>query len=125
MTRDDTQRFAEEWAVAWNGRDVEAVLAHFAEDVVFTSPRALEVTGSPTIRGKPALRDYWRRALEAVRSLHFVVERVVWDPVTAELAIVYTSEANGQRKRVSENLTFGPAGLVVRGEVLHGVVPAR
>ena len=30
--------FAARWAAAWNRRDVEAVLAHFHDDVVFTSP---------------------------------------------------------------------------------------
>ena len=36
----EAQGFAEEWAAAWNRRDVDAVLAHFHDDVVFTSPVA-------------------------------------------------------------------------------------
>src|ERR1051325_7085317 len=31
MTHDAMMRFAEDWAAAWNRRDVDAVLAHFAE----------------------------------------------------------------------------------------------
>jgi hypothetical protein len=37
------------------------------------------------------------------------------------MAIVYISEISGGRKRVSEQLTFGPDGLVVSAEVFHGV----
>ncbi|HSH61969.1 MAG TPA: nuclear transport factor 2 family protein [Acidimicrobiales bacterium] len=32
--------FADEWISAWNTRDVEAVLVHYADDVLFTSPTA-------------------------------------------------------------------------------------
>ena len=51
MTRDDACRFADDWIDAWNAFDVERVLGHFAEDAVFTSPKALETVGSATVRG--------------------------------------------------------------------------
>ncbi len=35
--------FADEWISAWNTRDVEAVLVHYADDVLFTSPTAARV----------------------------------------------------------------------------------
>ena len=40
MDSDGAQRFVIGWLAAWNDHDVEAVLAHFAEDVVFSSPFA-------------------------------------------------------------------------------------
>jgi hypothetical protein len=121
MTPDDCDAFAARWAAAWNDADIERVLAGFAEEVVFTSPTALAVTGAGTIRGKAALRAYWRTAMGRIGSLRFVVDRVLWDPRGRELAIIYTSEIDGVTKRVSENLTFDEAGLVVAGEVFHGV----
>ena len=36
--------FTEDWLTAWNCHDVDAVLAHFHDDVVFTSPVAARVT---------------------------------------------------------------------------------
>ena len=65
--------FADEWAAAWNRREIDAVLAHFHDDVVFTSPVAADlVTGSAgVVRGKAALREYWCTALAAVPDLHF------------------------------------------------------
>jgi hypothetical protein len=67
--------FAEQWSSAWNHRDVDAVLAHFHDDVVFTSPVAAELAPGTAgvVRGKAALRDYWTTALAALPELHFDV----------------------------------------------------
>ena len=120
MTRGEAEAFAADWAAAWNDLAIERVLAHFDENISFTSPTALAVVGVPTVHGKQALREYWNKAVARVASIRFVVDRVVWDSATRELAIIYVSEA-GVRRRVSENLTFGPDGLVVGAEVFHGV----
>jgi hypothetical protein len=65
VTQDDT--FARSWVSAWNQRDVEAVLSHYAEDVEFQSPLAVKLLSEPTgtVRGKQALREYFRKALAA------------------------------------------------------------
>jgi uncharacterized protein (TIGR02246 family) len=115
------QAFAEDWAAAWNRRDVEAVLEHFHGDVVFTSPTALAVVGSSAVRGKQALREYWNAALARVTSIRFRVERVLWDGESRELAIVYVEEIDGRARRVSENLRFDRQDRVVSAEVFHGV----
>ena len=118
--RASAQQFATRWAQQWNQLDVEAVLGHFHDDVEFISPTALAVTGSAVVRGKSALRAYWKSALARVTSLHFTVDRVLWDPQSRELAIIYTEEINGTAKRVSENLVFDEHGRVVTAEVFHG-----
>lgn len=114
------REFADRWADAWNRRAIEEVLAHFHPDVVFTSPTALAVTGSPVVRGKAALRAYWQAALSRIDSLRFTVERVLWDPAARELAIIYVADIQGARKKVSENLLFDARGLVSCAEVFHG-----
>ncbi len=121
MTSEQARAFADDWAAAWNELAVERVLSHFDENVTFTSPTALLVVGVATVVGKQALREYWNTAVARVGSLRFAVDRVLWDAGTRELAIIYESETGGRRKRVSENLTFGADGLVVRAEVFHGV----
>lgn len=121
LDRRHMEAFASRWAAAWNRRDVEAVLAHFRDDIIFTSPTALAVAGVATIHGKQALRDYWNAALAGIGALHFTVDHVLWDPLRRELAIVYDSRIDGRQRRVSENLTFDAGGLVVAAEVFHGV----
>jgi ketosteroid isomerase-like protein len=113
--------FAARWADAWNRRAIEEILDHFHDEVVFTSPTALAVVGTPVVRGKPALRAYWNQAMTQIESLRFTVHRALWDPSLNELAILYTAQINGRGKRVSENLTFDALGTVVSAEVFHGV----
>jgi ketosteroid isomerase-like protein len=69
----DPQDFARRWIAAWNARDLEAVLAMFAEDAVFTSPLALRLQpeGGGVVRGKQALREYWQTALQHAPDLRF------------------------------------------------------
>ncbi|HYJ39553.1 MAG TPA: nuclear transport factor 2 family protein [Steroidobacteraceae bacterium] len=121
MTREEANTIAAGWTAAWNARDVERVLAYFSEDVTFVSPTALAVVGTATVRGKAALRAYWNQAMERIGALRFTLDRVVWDATARELAIVYLSDIDGRARRVSENLTLGADGLVVRAEVFHGV----
>lgn len=121
MTRDEAVKLAHDWAAAWNERAVERVLDLFNDDVVFNSPTAHAVTGDGTVRGKAALRAYWNAALGSITTLRFTVERVIWDAATRELAIVYVSDINGRRKRVSESLIFGTDGRVACAEVFHGL----
>lgn len=124
-TRDDALRFANDWAAAWNARDVERVLAFFGENVTFVSPTALAVVGTATIRGKAALRAYWNQAMGQIDSLRFTLSRVVWDAAARELAIIYVSDVNGRTKSVSENLVFDDNGVVVSAEVFHGVAEVK
>ena len=121
MTREESETFAADWAEAWNARAIDRVLEHFHRDVVFTSPTALAVVGSATVRGRDALRAYWTAALERIGSLRFTIDRVLWDPEGRELALIYTSDIDGNVRRVSENLRFDGGGKVVAAEVFHGV----
>jgi len=65
--------------------------------------------------------EYWRLALSRIETLRFAVQRVIWDPATIELAILYDREVNGVRDRAAEILWFAPSELVIRGEVFYGV----
>ena len=120
-TRTDAEKFAEDWAQAWNRRDVESVLAHFRDDIIFASPTALVVTGSSVVHGKDALRAYWTKALARCGSIRFSVLRVLWDAASRELAIIYLADIDARTGTVSENLIFGDDGLVATAEVFHGV----
>jgi len=105
--------FVEGWVLAWNGRDLEAVLRHFADDVVFTSPVAAQLLdGSDgVIRGKAALREYWSEGLRRIPDLRFEVLGVYAGLRT--LVINYRNQKGGL---VCEVLTFD-GGLVTQG---HG-----
>ena len=67
MHAQQTEGFAKGWIQAWNQRDLEAVLSHYAEDVEFQSPLVVKLLGetSGIVRGKQNLREYFRKALAA------------------------------------------------------------
>jgi glutathione S-transferase len=119
---EDAMAFALRWAEAWNRRDVEAVLARFADDVVFVSPKAKDVTGSAEVRGKLALREYWTEAADRLSASHrFEVERVELDVDANTLVIRNVRREADRLVRACEVLTFDPrSGLVTAGEAYYG-----
>jgi len=109
------RQFADDWLAAWNGHDLEAILSHFAEGVVFTSPMAQRIVGGSdgVIRGREALRAYWREGLHRNPDLHFEVEDLYLGVST--IVIHYRNHSGGS---VNEVLTFdGP--LVVEGHATY------
>jgi ketosteroid isomerase-like protein len=115
----DTTAFARRWISDWNHRDVEAVLAHFSESVVFTSARAKAIVGSPRVEGKSSLREYWGKAINRIQSIRFALDYVISDG--DRLSIVYTAEIDGRRMRAVEFFVFGEDGLVREGEAMYGI----
>lgn len=118
------ETFARDWAAAWNRGDLDTILAHFTEDVKFSSPKAVDVLGRPSVHGKADLRTYWTAALSKVTSLRFTVVRTTWNSSSRELGIVYDRQVNDRSDRALELLAFTPSGLVSSGEVFYGVIPS-
>lgn len=118
-TQIEPRVFADQWISDWNRKDVEAVLAHFSEGVVFTSPRAAAVLGSPMVEGKSRLRECWTKAISRIQTIHFTLDYVIGD--RERIGIVYVSEINGKKMRSVEFLVFGEDGLVREGEAMHGI----
>jgi hypothetical protein len=120
MTPEAVAEFARAWVAHWNARDLDSILAHFSDDVRFTSPTAAATVGTATITGKAALRAYWQARLGQVRSLHFTLDRALWDERAGELVIIYENTADGRRRRACEVMRFTAAGLVAEAEALYG-----
>lgn len=111
MDHDFADRFARDWEADWNSRDLDRVLAHYADDVTFQSPLIARFTGDETgiVRGKEALRAYWAEGLRRLPNLHFEVVDVRASVDT--LVLNYRNQDGGL---VSEVLTLRD-GLVVAG----------
>ena len=115
----DARTIAEQWVAHWNAKDVEGVLAKFADDVVFRSQKAHDIVGTGEVRGKTALRAYWNAALARSTELRFELDHAAFDPAREELFIVYIAAINGKRSRACERLRFSN-GVVVEGEAMYG-----
>jgi hypothetical protein len=117
--RIDARTFADRWISDWNRKDVEAVLSHFSESVLFTSPRAKGIVGTSRVERKSSLREYWTKAIDRIQTIHFTLDYVISD--ADRIGIVYIAEIEGRRMRCVEFMVFGDDGLVCEGEAMHGV----
>lgn len=112
----DANRFADEWQAAWNAHDVERVLAHFAPDVVWTSPTAAQlIPGSDgVVKGISALRSYFDRGVAPGSDLRFEVVAVYLG-----VRSIVVNYRNQRGILVNEVMIFDPEGRVIEGHAAY------
>ena len=103
------QAFTRDWIAAWNSRDLERILKHYAPEVELSSPfvSRLLSPAQNTVRGMPVLRLYFTRALNAYPDLCFTFERVY---AGADSLIVEYKSVGG--RLAAEMMKFDEAGLI-------------
>lgn len=110
----DFNAFARDWEAGWNSHDLDRILSHYAEDIVFRSHKAVRLVGGGEIHGKGPLRAYWAQALEQQPDLKFRVQNVFHGH--GMLVITYLNHKDVQ---AAETLRFGAQGLVVEASACH------
>ena len=116
MDRAAAGRFVEAWCANWCKVDIDAVVAHFAENAEMRSPLALKLTDSPVIAGAENIRAYWRKAYGHVESADLKILNWSWDAAIARLTVWWQLGD----VRASEFMDFNGAGRVVRSEAFYG-----
>ena len=113
---DLAEQFAEQWAAAWNSRDLDRILVYYTDDIVFSSPLIGQILGTDVreLHGKDALRDYWSKGLQLNPDLHFSV-----DDVKASVDSVVINYRNERGRASAEVLTFRGT-QICRGFGAHG-----
>ena len=118
-TAHDASRLAalgREWIAAWNSRDLEGVLALYAEDCEMTSDKiqALGFDSSGTLSGKAKIRMYWGKALTLLPNLHFTLIDLFVSPDS--LVVFYQNERGA---RICEYLRLDAEGKIAQGSANH------
>ncbi len=86
-------RWADQWIGAWNRRDLDALLALYAEEIELRSPFAKLYAANGTIRGREQLRSYWGEAMRRMPNLR--LEKIA--VYTGHLAIaLHYQDQNGR-----------------------------
>jgi ketosteroid isomerase-like protein len=108
--------FAERYYAAWNARDLEAILALYAEDIEFSSPYIAALGFSPdgVIHGKPMLRAYVERALDRAPALTFTSESLLIG--ARGHTLIYR---NHRGERAAETHEMDLLGLVIRADATY------
>lgn len=107
----EARKFAHDWIEAWNSRDLDAIVSHYAAEVVLTSPVAAKLLDDPSgrVEGSAALRAYFSRGLEAYANLHFELLDVMQG-----LSSVVLCYKNQKGTRTAEFMEFDEDGKIVR-----------
>jgi ketosteroid isomerase-like protein len=110
----DVDEFTNDWERGWNSHDLDVIMMHYRDDIVFRSKKAVPLTGNGEIAGKPALRAYWAAALRQQPALKFQVEDVFVGHQM--LVIVYR---NHHDTLAAETLYFDDDGYVFQAAACH------
>ena len=111
LTETLARQFAADWIQAWNSHDLDAIMSHYADDVVLTSPAAAKLLADPTgiVQGKERVREYFRRGLEAFPQLRFSLIDVFGGVSSVVLCF-----ENQRGTRTAEFMELDPQGRVIR-----------
>ncbi|WP_263351456.1 nuclear transport factor 2 family protein [Acidicapsa acidisoli] len=111
MTKDEALNLANHWAAAWNSHDLDRIMTHYDDAVELTSPVAAQLldVSDGKVAGKPNLRAYFQRGLEAYPELHFQLEDVLWG--LNSVVLYYT---NQKGTRTAEFMEMSATGKVAR-----------
>ena len=84
------------WIAAWNRHDVDAIMSHYADDVIFQAETVVRRWNKPegVLHGKAELRAHFAKGLELASDLHFEFEEVFQCP--GGYAVLYRRN-NGNR----------------------------
>jgi ketosteroid isomerase-like protein len=111
MQIEDARKVAADWCDAWNRRDLDAIMEHYADDVEFSSPTVIKRWGVADgwLRGRSKVRENFAIGVQ-VADLHFELVDVLLG--VNSMCVVYRREtgalvtdlveldANGKGRRV-------------------------
>jgi len=111
LTKERALELAEHWVQAWNAHDLDAIVSHYAENVVLVSPVAARLLSDPagTVKGKPALRAYFQKGLEFYPQLRFDLIDVMWG-----ISSVVLYYANQKGTKTGEFMELDATGKITR-----------
>lgn len=103
------KEFSRDWINAWNAHDLDKILFHYADDVVFRSPVIQKLLGVPggLIQGKTQLKEYFQTGLNKYPGLHFTLVNCLEG--VNNIVLYYTNPLGGH---TAESFEFNSEGKV-------------
>lgn len=111
LTKQQAHQLAEQWIQAWNSHNLDEIMSHYEEDVVLVSPVAAKILNNPlgTVKGKEAVRDYFKKGLEVYPDLKFELIDVMWG-----LSSVVFYYMNQEGTKVGEFVELDSTGKIIK-----------
>jgi hypothetical protein len=114
IDQQQAERFGRTWIEAWNRHDLNGIMAHYADDVVFASPFVTILINEPdgTLHSASALRAYFSKGLAVYPELRFELLDVLTGVTSVTL---YYRSVKG--KLAAEVMSLNAEGLITRVDV--------
>ena len=111
---------AERWLDCFARHDLDNLLALYADDAVHTSPK-IRVRHPETgglLRGKPAMRAWWRDSFDRLPSMRYVPTALTADDT--RVVMEYVRHVDGEPDMPIAEVLEVRDGLIVASRVFHG-----
>ena len=110
--RNDTRTLVAGWIESWNAHDLDGIMRHYADGVVFEASTVVSRWNRPDgrLHGAAELREHFRRGLGLAPTLHFELEEVFTAP--SGYAALYRRDNNNRVLDVVELNEEGKAFTV-------------
>jgi heme-degrading monooxygenase HmoA/ketosteroid isomerase-like protein len=116
----DTRGIAETWLAAFEARDLDALLALYADDATHQSPkiRALHPDTGGKLVGRAAMRAWWADSFARLPSLRYIQTSITADPDSVLLE--YLRRVDGEPDMPIAEVFDVRSGYIVASRVFHG-----
>src|SRR5690606_38033871 len=120
MTPEKLQSIAFKWFDAFNSHNLEQLLSLYDDEAEHYSPK-LKIRKPETnglVKGKPALREWWKDAIERLPSLHYKVTSLTanGDRVFME----YIRQVDGEDDMFVAEVLVVKENKIIASRVYHG-----
>lgn len=111
LSMEQAHEFARQWISDWNLHDLDSIVAHYSDKIVFSSPfvERLGARVSGSVHGRAALSKYFAAALGKFPSLRFHLRAVL---VGVDAVTILYDSVNGLL--AAETMAFDEAGRITR-----------
>lgn len=114
------EKIALKWFAAFNSHDLENLLALYDDEAVHYSPK-LKIRKPETqglVKGKDALRDWWKDAFKRLPDLHYVVTSLTANP--ERVFMEYIRQVPGEEDLLVAEVLEITAEKISASRVYHG-----
>lgn len=120
MAAKENEALAKKWLEAFNAKNLDALLALYADDCRHTSPkiRALHPKTGGQLLGKAALRAWWEDAFKRLPGLAY--EQTALTANDARAVLEYVRHAPNEPPMYVAEVFEAAGGRIVASRVYHG-----
>ncbi|WP_183575172.1 nuclear transport factor 2 family protein [Mucilaginibacter sp. X5P1] len=120
MNIETVKKHAQEWIEAWNQKNIEGIMIHYADDVEFAAITVTKRWDIPNgiLNGKAALKKHFLKGIELAPTLKFELVDVLVAPDS--FGILYKRETGAF---VTDIITFDENNNVKTAKAFYGTMP--